>query len=40
MWMKASKTGIQGMLSPPTVTAGELGECKKQGEQGNKIDPR
>ena len=39
MWMKASKTGIQGMLSPPTVTAGELGECKKQGEQVHRIAP-
>ena len=37
--MKASKTGIQGMLSPPTVTAGELGEGKKQDERGNRISP-
>ena len=40
MRMRASKTANQGVLPPPTVIAEELGECKKQGEQGNRIGPR
>ena len=40
MWMRAPKTAIQQMLPLPMVIAEELGECKKQGEQGNKIGPR
>ena len=31
---------MQQMLPAPTVTVEELGECKKQGEQGNRIGPR
>ena len=40
MWMMAPKTVIQQMLPPPTVIAEELQECKKQGEQENRIGPR
>ena len=36
MWMRAPQAAIQWML----VIAEELGECKKQGEQGNRISPR
>ena len=36
MWMRAPQAAIQWML----VIAEELGECKKQGEQGNKTGPR
>ena len=39
--MSAPKTAIQQMLPPTsTVIAEELGECKKQGKQGNGIGPR
>ena len=31
---------IHRMLPTPTVIAEDLGECMKQGEQGNKIGPR
>ena len=40
MWMRAPQTAIQRMLPPATVIAEELGQCKKQGEVGNRIDPR
>ena len=40
MWMRAPKAEIPPMLPPTTVMAGELGECKKQGEQGNRFGPR
>ena len=39
MWKRAPKIAIQGMLPSPRVTAEELGECKKQGEQGNQTGP-
>ena len=39
MWMRAPKTEIQWMLPPHKVFAEELGECKRQGEQGNRISP-
>ena len=39
MWTRAPKTVIQRMLPLPMVTAEELGECKKQGEQGNQTGP-
>ena len=31
---------IQQMLPAPTVIVEGVGECKRQGEQGNKIGPR
>ena len=37
MCMRVPNTAIHRMLPPPTVIAEELGECKKQGEQGNRI---
>ena len=37
MWMGAPQTSIQRMLPPLIVTAEELGECKKQDEQGDRI---
>ena len=40
MWMRAPQTVILWMLPPPTVIDEELGICKKQSEQGNKISPR
>ena len=39
MRMRTPKTVITWMLPPPTVIAEELGECKKQGELGNRIGP-
>ena len=39
-WKKAPQTEIQQMLPSPTMIAEELGECKKQGEQRNRIGPR
>ena len=40
MWMRAPQTSIQGMLVLSMVTAEELGEWKKQGEQGKRIGLR
>ena len=40
MHWQAPKTGIQWMLPLPVVIAEELGECKKQNEQGNRIGPK
>ena len=40
MWMRAPQTTIQGMLPPLIVTAEQLGEFKKQDEQGDRIGPR
>ena len=40
MRMRVPQTIIQQMLPPPLVVAEELGECKKQGEEGNSIGPR
>ena len=37
--MRAHKTEIQVMLPRPMLIAEELGECKKQGEKGNRIGP-
>ena len=39
MCMRVPNTAIHRMLPPPTVIAEELGECKKQGEQGNRMAP-
>ena len=38
--MRAPKTAIQRMQPLPKVTAKELGECRKQGEQGNRFGPK
>ena len=40
MWMRIPKTVIQGMLPPLILIAEEPGECKKQGQQENRIGPR
>ena len=39
MWMRAPRTKIQRMLPPLMLITEELGGCKEQGEQGNKIGP-
>ena len=39
-WMREPQTVIRWKMPPPTVIAEELGECKKQGEEGNRIGPR
>ena len=40
MWIRAPQTAVQGVLPPPpTEIAEELGECKKQGEQGDGWSP-
>lgn len=40
MQIRVPQTIIQQMLPPPLVIAEELGECKKQSEEGNSIGPR
>ena len=37
MWVRVPQIGIEQMLPPSMVIAEELGECKKQGAQGNRI---
>ena len=39
IWMRAPKTAIQQMLPHSTVTAEELGECKKQGNKETGLTP-
>ena len=39
-WMRAPTAAIPRMLPPCMVIAEELGEWKKQGEQGSRIGPR
>ena len=38
--IRVPPTIIQQMLPPPLVIAEELGECKKQSEEGSSIGPR